>query len=650
MSKINLIKELTNELLRHCHLYYDLDAPQISDSEYDKLFDKLKQLEDSENFWLANSPTRKVQGEVLPYLNKVRHSVPMLSADKSTRIEDVEKFINGKPYIASYKLDGSTVVLKYKDGKLIQGLSRGSGIDGEDITHTVKMIKNLPTTIPYKKYLEIRGEALIPWKYYNEMNKNGDMGHPRNVASGGLRQLDANIAKDRNIYFYAFTLVNWKEIGINRKGNSLSFLMDNGFDIVPSVEVFPENNSVEEIITKFLDRKSYGNPTDGWVFEYDDLEYGESLGSTEHHDRRLFALKPERTDYTTKFTGIEFKTCRSGLVSLTATFDPVEIDNTMVSKATLHNVSYYENLQLGIGDEIVVAKMNEIIPAVLGNNTKSNTYKLPTACPTCGHSLALRTSDTGTKNLYCNNPNCQAQLVGKLTHFVSKHAMNIQGVSESIIETLVDNGYIECYSDIYNLSEYKDVLIAIDGFGEKSYENLINSINTSKNTTLERFIVAMGIPNIGRSAAKTIAKHFKGDLNAFVRETVNGFDYTALEDFGQVAHDSIYKWLMDFSKKDLIALSQCLTFNTDEHQTQNIADNPFNGKNVAVTGKLTQFTRDTINAKLEGLGAKPVSGVTSKTDYLINNDSTSQSSKNKKANELNIPIITETQFLSMIGE
>lgn len=650
MSKINLIKELTNELLHHCHLYYDLDDPQISDSEYDKLFDKLKQLEDSENFWLANSPTRKVQGGVLPYLNKVRHSVPMLSADKSTNIEDVEKFINGKSYIASYKLDGSTVVLKYNDGKLIQGLSRGSGIDGEDITHTVKMIKNLPTAIPYKKYLEIRGEALIPWEYYNEMNKNGDMGHPRNVASGGLRQLDANIAKDRNIYFYAFTLVNWKEIGINRKGNSLSFLMDNGFDIVPSVEVFPENNSVEEIITKFLDRKSYGNPTDGWVFEYDDLEYGESLGSTEHHDRRLFALKPERTDYTTKFTGIEFKTCRSGLVSLTATFDPVEIDNTMVSKATLHNVSYYENLQLGIGDEIVVAKMNEIIPAVLGNNTKSNTYTLPKVCNVCGHTLELRTSDTGTKNLYCNNLNCQARLVGKLTHFVSKHAMNIQGISESIIETLVDHGYIECYSDIYSLEEYKDVLIGIDGFGEKSYENLIKAIDKSRNTTLERFIVAMGIPNIGRSAAKTVAKHFRGDLSAFVRETVAGFDYTTLEDFGQVAHDSIYKWLMDFSKRDLIALSQALTFSTDEYQQINVNDSPFNGKSVAVTGKLNLFTRDSINTKLESLGAKPASGVTSKTDYLINNDPMSSSSKNKKANELNIPIITEAEFLTMIGE
>ena len=291
-----------------------------------------------------------------------------------------------------------------------------------------------------------------------------------------------------------------------------------------------------------------------------------------------------------------------------------------------------------------------VIPAIDENLTQSNTYKLPTVCPTCGHTLELRMSDTGTKNLYCNNSNCKAQLVGKLTHFVSKHAMNIQGVSESIIETLVNNGYIECYSDIYNLEEYKDVLINLDGFGKKSYENLINSINKSRHTTLERFIVAMGIPNIGRSAAKTIAKHFQGDLNAFVRETVSGFNYTTLDDFGQVAHDSVYKWLMDFSKKDLVVLSQVLIFNTDEYRELNIADNPFNGKNVAVTGKLTRFTRDSINAKLESLGAKPVSGVTSKTDYLINNDATSQSSKNKKANELNIPIITENEFLKMCGE
>ena len=391
-------------------------------------------------------------------------------------------------------------------------------------------------------------------------------------------------------------------------------------------------------------------PVDGLIFELDSVSESQKTESTAHHEGCRYALKWADEVYQTTLRNIEWNTSRSGLVAPVAVFDEIDLDGAKTTRATLHNVSIIEKLKLGIGDKITIYRSNMVIPAIDENLTKSNTYKLPLICPTCGHTLELRTSETGTKNLYCNNINCQARLIGKLTHFVSKYAMNIEGISESIIETLVNNGYVECYSDIYTLEDYKDTLITINGFGEKSYENLIASINKSRNTTLERFIVAMGIPNIGRSAAKTIAKHFKGDLSAFVKETIAGFNYTTLEDFGQVAHDSIYKWLMDFSKKDLVALSQYLIFNTDEYQHQNIADNPFNGKNVAVTGKLNSFNRDSINAKLESLGAKPVSGVTSKTDYLINNDATSQSSKNKKANELNIPIITEAEFLKMIGE
>lgn len=294
MNKIEEIKSLTAELLRYCHEYYDLDSPTISDAEYDEKFDKLYTLENEANFWLANSPTRKVQGEVLPYLEKVHHSVPMLSADKSTDIEDVKKFIGDHFVVASYKLDGSTVVAKYKNGQFYQGLSRGSGTDGENITHTVRMIKNLPMTIPYKGYLEIRGEAVIPWKYYNEMNKDGSLGHPRNVASGGLRQLNANETAKRNICFYAFTLVNWQDVGIKTKLESLHFLFDNGFDVVPHVIVPTFGDGTVECAIDFLNRENYEIPTDGWCFEYNDLEYGESLGSTEHHDRRLFALKPDR--------------------------------------------------------------------------------------------------------------------------------------------------------------------------------------------------------------------------------------------------------------------------------------------------------------------------------------------------------------------
>ena len=657
MSTIDRIKELTEELLQYCHEYYVLDCPTISDVEYDKKFDTLKQMEDEANFWLANSPTRKVQGEVLPYLTKVRHSVPMLSADKSTDIEDVKKFIGDQFVVASFKLDGSTVVLKYNNGQLIQGLSRGSGVDGEDITHTVRMIKNLPLTIPYKGYLEIRGEALIPWRYYNEMNTDGSLGHPRNVASGALRQLDASEAAKRNIYFYAFTLVNWKEVlpTLNwaneivwHKSDTLDFLKSNGFDVIPWT-VFNDTEDGYILENEFLpkfNRTEYGNPTDGWCFEYDDLIYGESLGSTEHHDRWLYALKPARTDYTTHFRGVEYKTCRTGVVSLTAVFDPVEIDNTIVTRATLHNVDYFNNLELGEGDEVSVAKMNEIIPAILDNNTRSNTYTLIDKCPSCGTKLIIK--NTGTANvLYCPNESCPSKSLAKFTHFVSKNCADIRGLSEKTLETLISQGFLHSFKDIYHLWEHHNELVEIEGLGEKSVSTLRKSIEKSREIKLENFIAALGIPNIGLSAAKTISNYFNGNDEDFIFAYENDFDWTTLEDFGTVMAQSLNEYLT-VNYDDVVELTGEFNFIVEEKIA--VVENPFNGKSVAVTGKLVHFTRNSINAKLESLGAKPASGVTAKTDYLINNDPTSNSSKNKKANELNIPIITEDDFLKMIGE
>ena len=657
MNKIDRIKELTEELLRYCHEYYVLDCPTISDEEYDKKFDTLKQLEDEANFWFANSPTRKVQGEILSYLTKVHHSVPMLSADKSTDIEDVKKFIGNQFVVASFKLDGSTVVLKYNNGQLIQGLSRGSGVDGEDITHTVKMIKNLPMTIPYKGYLEIRGEAVIPWRYYNEMNVDGSLGHPRNVASGALRQLDASEAAKRNIHFYAFTLVNWKEVlptlnwvddVVWSKYETLDFLKRNGFDVVPHT-VFNDTEDgyllEHEFLPKF-NRAEYGNPTDGWCFEYDDLIYGERLGSTEHHDRWLYALKPARTDYTTHFRGVEYKTCRTGVVSLTAVFDPIEIDNTIVTRATLHNVDYFNNLELGEDDEISVAKMNEIIPAVLENSTRSNTYKLIDKCPSCGTKLSIK--NTGTANvLYCPNEVCLSRNLAKFTHFVSKNCADIRGLSEKTLEALISRGFLHSFKDIYHLWEHYDELIQIDGLGRKSVTTLRKSIEKSRDIKLENFIAALGIPNIGLSAAKTISRYFNGNEEEFMIAYENNFDWTVLEDFGAVMAQSLNEYLTE-KYDDVMDLMGEFNFIIEVKPVTK--ENLFNGKSVAVTGKLIHFTRDSINAKLESLGAKPASGVTAKTDYLINNDPTSNSSKNKKANELNIPIITESEFLKMIGE
>lgn len=644
MDDIARIKELTKELLYHCHLYYDLDAPKISDIEFDKKFDYLKQLEDKTNFWLTNSPTRKVQGEMLPYLKKIKHSVPMLSADKSTNINDIIKFINGRPVVISFKEDGATLVVKYVNGQLQQAITRGSGIEGEIVTHTAKMIKNLPMTIPYKQYLEVRGEAVIPWKYYNEMNSDGSLGHPRNVASGGLRQLSAQEAEKRNIYFYAFTLVNWTDIGVATKEDSLNFLSGNGFDVVPHV-LFSGGVDLADYI-KQLDREIYEIPTDGWCFEYNDLAYGESLGSTEHHDRKLYALKPEVEEYTTFFRGISYNTCRTGVVSLTAMFDPIEIDNTIVSRATLHNVDFFKALELGTSDEIVVTKMNCIIPGILDNHTRSNTYELIDTCPSCGTKLVIK--NTGTANvLYCPNENCPARNLARFEHFVSKKAMDIQGLSSATLELLISNNLLKNFRDIYHLKEHVSKLCTLDGMGKKSVENLLNNIEKSRNVKLENFITALGIPNIGLSAAKAISKKFNGSHYDFVQALSNGYDFSQIDDFGEITNKSLHDW---WNNKDPMVelLPIEMNFIIENNSSSNIN---LDGKSFCITGSLSYFTnRDALVTDIESRGGKFVSSVSSKCNYLINNDLTSTSSKNKKALSLNIPIITEEEYLVMCGD
>lgn len=634
MDKIKRIKELTAELLQYCHEYYDLDSPTISDAEYDKKFDELYALENEANFWLANSPTRKVQGEVLSYLEKVHHSVPMLSADKSTDIEDVKKFIGDHEVVSSFKLDGATVVCKYADGRFYQGLSRGSGTDGENITHTVKMIKNLPMSIPYKGYLEVRGEAVIPWKYYNEMNKDGSLGHPRNVASGGLRQLNADEAAKRNIYFYAFTLVNWKDVGVKTKVESLDFLFENGFDVVPHNMVQPIESAIA-----ILNREKYEIPTDGWCFEINDLELGESMGSTGHHDRRLFALKPEIEEHTTIFRGVEYNTCRTGIVSLTALFDPVETGNTVVTRATLHNVDYFNNLELGVGDEIVVAKMNEIIPGVLENNTRSNTYKLIDRCPSCGNPLIIK--NTGTANvLYCQNKDCSSRKLAQFVHFVSKKCMNIDGLSEATLEKLINLHYINSFKDIYGLSKYHDQLINLDGFGAKSVEKLLLNIEKSRNVKLENFLCALGIEGIGISAAKTIAEHFDNKLDLVLNAVFCEYDFTQMDDFGEVMANS-FKSYFDEHFAEICALSTEMKFIVPEKNS----DNSLNGLKFCLTGSFNQ-PRDELKKRLEAKGAKFVSSVSKNLNVLFAGDKAG--SKLIKAQSLGVKIAYENELLKLL--
>ena len=650
MNKIEKIKSLTEELIRYCHEYYDLDSPTISDAEYDKKYDELFKLENEANFWLANSPTRKVQGEVLPYLKKVHHSVPMLSADKSTNIADVVKFIGNKDVVVTYKFDGGTVVVKYQDGKLIQGLSRGSGTDGEEITHTVRMIKNLPLTIPYKGYLEIRGEALIPWKEYNEMNVDDTLGHPRNVCTGALRQLNANEAAKRNIYFYAFTIVNWKEIGVKTKSESLKVLSSCGFDVSPYMICNPNKKDMPvkeqiECATAFLNRESYKNPTDGWCFEFEDLAYGESLGSTGHHDRRLFALKPEVEEYETTLRNIEWTMGKTGQLTPTAIFDPTEIDNTIITKASVHNLSVMKSLGLKIGGKCFIYKANMIIPQVLHCEDGDSDIEIPKYCPVCcGETKVVKENESEV--LMCTNPNCSGKLLGRLKFFVSKPAINIEGLSEQTLYWLIVQGWVHSFKDLYHLQQYRDRWINFSCYGEKSVDNLLNAIEKSRSTTLDRFICALSIDGVGRAASKTISDAFNGNFTEFINAFDKGFDWTTLIDIGDIIAQNINNYL---AKNEAEIRELANEFNFILPKKVEVKENPFNGKTLCVTGKLEHFSRDSINAKITELGAKAASSVSKNTDWLITNEA-SGSSKYKKAVELNIPIITEEEFLRMCSK
>lgn len=636
------IQERTAELKKYCVEYYKFDAPTISDAEYDKKYDELKALEDKANYWLADSPTRKVQGEVLPYLTKVAHSSPMLSADKSTDIEDIKSFIGEREVMASYKLDGATLVCRYDNGELVQAVTRGDGEVGEDVTHTARMITNLPLKIPYDGFLEVRGEVLISWEDYRKMNVNEDMGHPRNVASGALRQLDANIAKARHLQFKAFTLVNWRAFPeIKRKSESMIFVADLGISTVPWVNI--ECCSLD-IGLDMLNREKYELPTDGWCFEYNDLAYGESLGSTGHHDRRLFALKPEPEKIETKFRGVKYNTCRTGVVSLTAEFDPVEIGNTIVSRATLHNVDFFRSMKLGIGDVLVVTKMNEIIPGILENVTKSGTYELTDTCPSCGGKLIVR--NTGTANtLYCPNSTCPAKLVSALTHFVSKQCMNIEGMSEATISLLCDKGLISSAYDIYTLSQSYTQLVQLPGLGVGSVNQMLASIEHSRTTTLDRYLCALGIPNVGKSTAKMLAKAFNNSWDDFYTKVLQGVDLTTLPDFGPTSQESLMKWAA-MNLLEANRLARCLFF--DAPQAQTLSDSALSGKVFVITGTLQKQSRAELVDKLTYLGATVGSAVNKKTHYLVINDKNSTSSKTAKAKELGTKMIDEFELYEMM--
>lgn len=646
MDKIDRIKELVELLSKASDAYYVNDNPIMSDKEYDALYDELEALEKETGYILSSSVTQKVQGKVLDGFQKVTHSKPMLSAAKTKDVDEIKKFIGGNYFYCSYKLDGLTLVCIYENCQFKQAITRGTGLVGEDVTEQAKMIENLPMCIPYNGHLELRGECVVSWENFHKINDGlkEPYSHPRNLAAGSLRNLDTNITKQRHLSYVVFECVSdlYDLDGtlFDSKWDELGYLNYLGFTTVER-----RHDTVEDCIDD-MQPDMYEYPVDGLIFEMCMKEYSKSLASTSHHEGCRMALKLADSTYETVLRDVVWDVGRSGVISPVAVFDEVDLDGALTTKATLHNLSIIESLELGIGDTITVYRSNMVIPKIDDNLTRSNTLVIPNTCPCCGHSTEIKYTDN-SKFLMCTNPNCSAKLLAQFTHFVSRNCANIDGLSEKTLDALISRGFLHTFKDIYHLWEHYDELIQIDGLGQKSVSTLRKSIEKSRDIKLENFIAALGIHNVGLSAAKTISKYFNGSDEEFMIAYENDFDWTTLDDFGAVMAKSLNEYLTA-NYYDVMELTGEFNFIVETKET--VTDNLFNGKNVAVTGKLTHFTRDSINAKLESLGAKPASGVSAKTDYLINNDPTSSSSKNKKANELNIPIITEDEFLKLIGE
>ncbi len=641
---INKIKELTNELLQYCHEYYVLDNPSISDAEYDRKYDALKQMEDKANFWLANSPTRKVQGSVLDGFKKVTHSKPMLSAAKTKDVNEIKKFIGNNDYYCSYKLDGLTLVTVYENGKFKQATTRGTGLVGEDVTEQAKMIGNLPMSIPYDGYLELRGECVVSWDNFNKINASlaEPYSHPRNLAAGSLRNLDTNITKQRHLSYVVFECVSdLYDDGklFDSKWDELRYLDYLGFETVDR-RCGKIEDCIEEMQPEF-----YGYPVDGLIFEMCMKEYSKSLASTAHHEGCRMALKWADSTYETVLRDVVWDVGRSDVISPVAVFDEVDLDGALTTRATLHNLSIIEGLELGIGDTITVYRSNMVIPKIDDNLTRSNTLVIPDTCPCCGHKVEIKYTDN-SKFLICTNPNCSSKLLAKLTHFVSRNCMNIEGLSEATLDTLINKGWIKNFKDIYCLYQHGREWEKLDGFGEKSVAKILDAIDVSRKVKLENFISALSIDSVGTSASKTIANHFNGDFEAFFGALTTNFDWSKLPDFGAITARNIADYGVKFGA-EVKELANEMNFIVEEKKT--VKDNPFSGKTLCVTGKLNTFTRDSINVKITELGAKAASSVSKNTDYLITNEA-SGSSKYKKAVELNIPIITEEEFLKLIGE
>lgn len=651
-NHINRMRELIEQLRAADVAYYRDDNPTMTDRDYDRLTDELKALETSTGLILSGSPTQTVSGEILEELMPVRHSKPMLSADKTKSVDDLIRFAGEHAVMVSWKMDGLTLVLRYGQGKLQQAITRGrEGIIGEDVTHTVRTFLNVPLTVPTTEPFEVRGEGVISWANFEKINLSLEepYSHPRNLAAGSVRKLDPRESAKRHLEFFAFDLVS-RNLERHSKLSQQQFLESNGFAVVPYVflDVHGDAEAIRETIDSF-DPKKYAYPVDGIIMEYDDIEYGTSLGATGHHENCLIALKWEDELHETECTGLDIATTRTGMVSLTATFKPVEIDGAMVSRAYVHNYDIFKNLALGIGDKLMVYQANMIIPQIAENLTKSGSIGVPQKCPCCGSQLWIHTSSGGTKQLYCENPTCAAKLVRKFTHFCEKTRMNIEGLSETTLQKFIGHGWIRNFGDLYDLEKHREEIITTEGFGVKSFERLQASIEKSRHCTLAKFIAGLGIPMVGRHAGRDLDRYFHGFWEEFESAINSSFDFTRLPDFGVTMHNNIYTWYADKNEAKLWRPLLTKIEFVKENTAMNInTTNPFAGKTVVATGKLQNYTRDGIQMKLLSLGAKPASSVSKNTDYLIVGEKAG--SKLTKAQQLGVPTLTEQEFEDMIAE
>lgn len=649
MDKTARIKELTAKLNEAAKVYYSGTDEIMSNYEYDRLYDELAALEKETGIVLAGSPTNRVGYETLGSLPKEEHETPMLSLDKTKSVEALADFAGEHKSILSWKLDGLTVVVTYREGRLYKAVTRGNGYVGEVITQNARVFVNLPAEIPYKGELVIRGEAVITYSDFEKINgtiENPDEKYknPRNLCSGSVRQLNNEITASRNVRLIVFALIRADGVDFdNSRERQFEWLEEQGFDVVER-KLANGSDMAEKVnfFAKAVENNDF--PSDGLVLMYDDIEYGESLGATAKFPRNAIAFKWADELARTKLRYVEWSASRTGLINPVAVFEPVELEGTTVSRASVHNVSIVRELKLGIGDELTVYKANMIIPQIAENLTGSGTLEIPKLCPVCGGRAEIKSS-AGADSLYCVNPLCQAKQIKSFEHFVSRNAVNIDGISEQTLEKFIDRGFIKDYTDLYHLDRHRDEIVEMEGFGEKSYENIIKSVEESRKTTLDRVIYGLGIAGIGLANAKLICRRYDGDFDKIVSASAQ--ELSQIDGIGDVLAFAFSDYFADDIKKSsFYALLSELEL---EREVREI-DSPIAGKVFVITGSVNNFAnRDELKAYIESLGGKASGSVSSKTDYLINNDVNSTSSKNKKARELGIPILSEKDFLALTG-